>query len=410
MTSDFRRSAREAFRDCLHALRDGFRLALCLPVAEAREDTRPMTVALLWLLFLGAWMLSDYLSMRPVVGFSAWGVIQAGCSLFAVIGAFFLGLLAVGQGGRGLIVQARVLPAFLLVMVLSTVYDLTVKHAVEVSQPATIAATVVALLILGIAAIRTVARLPEARVWHGAPMALLLGAGVMAQPLLIGQWPMFHHDFVAAAEEAGLAEGEEVEPPPSPDIEAAYYAQPALMDAALGALRPSVPGETELFAIVAGLYPEERVFLREVEAVGTILANRFDAEGRVVRLLNSAHQPVRHPMANATNLRRAVREVAGVMGEEDVLLFFLTSHGNPGVLSTGYAFRANDLYPEDLDSMLTDGGVAHSVIVVSACHSGSFVPALEGPARYVITAAAADRTSFGCGDAREWTYFGQAFF
>src|SRR5262249_31011658 len=50
------------------------------------------------------------------------------------------------------------------------------------------------------------------------------------------------------------------------------------------------------------------------------------------------------------------------------------------------------------------------VIVISACHSGSFAPALAGPSSLVIAAAHADRSSFGCEDRREWTYFGDAFF
>jgi hypothetical protein len=47
---------------------------------------------------------------------------------------------------------------------------------------------------------------------------------------------------------------------------------------------------------------------------------------------------------------------------------------------------------------------------VSACHSGSFIPALAGPTTLVIAAARADRSSFGCEDRRRWTYFGDAYF
>jgi hypothetical protein len=50
------------------------------------------------------------------------------------------------------------------------------------------------------------------------------------------------------------------------------------------------------------------------------------------------------------------------------------------------------------------------VIVISACHSGSFIPALAEPHTLVMTAARADRTSFGCDDKRRWTYFGDAYF
>ena len=47
--------------------------------------------------------------------------------------------------------------------------------------------------------------------------------------------------------------------------------------------------------------------------------------------------------------------------------------------------------------------------MISACYSGSFMDALKDEHTLVITAAAEDRTSFGCSDEREWTYFGDAY-
>lgn len=50
------------------------------------------------------------------------------------------------------------------------------------------------------------------------------------------------------------------------------------------------------------------------------------------------------------------------------------------------------------------------IIVVSACYSGSFIKILQDERTAIFTAAAADKTSFGCSDQRELTYFGEAFF
>jgi hypothetical protein len=50
------------------------------------------------------------------------------------------------------------------------------------------------------------------------------------------------------------------------------------------------------------------------------------------------------------------------------------------------------------------------VIVISACHAGAFIDALRDDNSIILTAAAADRTSFGCNDERELTYFGEAFY
>ena len=39
-----------------------------------------------------------------------------------------------------------------------------------------------------------------------------------------------------------------------------------------------------------------------------------------------------------------------------------------------------------------------------------FAPVLANPSTLVITAAAANRPSFGCEDGATWTYFGDAFY
>ena len=58
---------------------------------------------------------------------------------------------------------------------------------------------------------------------------------------------------------------------------------------------------------------------------------------------------------------------------------------------------------------LARAGVRRRIVIVSACYAGSWIPALASDDTIVITAARKDRTSFGCDDAREVTYFGEAF-
>jgi len=48
--------------------------------------------------------------------------------------------------------------------------------------------------------------------------------------------------------------------------------------------------------------------------------------------------------------------------------------------------------------------------VISACHAGAFIAPLKNANTILITAAAADKTSFGCSDDRDLTYFGEAFY
>ena len=58
--------------------------------------------------------------------------------------------------------------------------------------------------------------------------------------------------------------------------------------------------------------------------------------------------------------------------------------------------------------MLDDAGVRRRLLILSACYSGVFVPALADADSVVITAAAADRSSFGCSPGNDWTFFGDA--
>jgi hypothetical protein len=67
--------------------------------------------------------------------------------------------------------------------------------------------------------------------------------------------------------------------------------------------------------------------------------------------------------------------------------------------------------PAALDQALTTGcGDRPTVLVVSACHSGTFINAqTRRPNRIIFAAAASDRTSFGCGADDDFTYYDQCF-
>ena len=48
------------------------------------------------------------------------------------------------------------------------------------------------------------------------------------------------------------------------------------------------------------------------------------------------------------------------------------------------------------------------MIIISACYSGSLIGDLRAPDRIIITAARADRSSFGCAPDSRHTFFGDA--
>jgi hypothetical protein len=118
------------------------------------------------------------------------------------------------------------------------------------------------------------------------------------------------------------------------------------------------------------------------------------------------------PLAGATNLERVLWRLAQVMDPaKDVLVLYITTHGSEGLLSVTFPrFSLTDLRPDQLVAILNRTGIKNRVIILSACHSGSFVSALEGPDTLVMAAARSDRASFGCSNERDWTYFGDALF
>ncbi|MGH6985612.1 MAG: C13 family peptidase [Caulobacteraceae bacterium] len=83
-------------------------------------------------------------------------------------------------------------------------------------------------------------------------------------------------------------------------------------------------------------------------------------------------------------------------------LFYITSHGNPDGVVFGSRMAPPIALERTLDQYCPDRPV---VAVISACFSGVFIPALQGPDRLVLTAARADRSSFGCSESDLYPYF-----
>lgn len=82
-------------------------------------------------------------------------------------------------------------------------------------------------------------------------------------------------------------------------------------------------------------------------------------------------------------------------------LFYLTSQGRK---RGDVWFGGDTLSPRDLNGVLDACGDRPTVVIISACHSGAFIPDLAKPNRFVFASSRADRTSFGCG-VETYPYF-----
>lgn len=83
---------------------------------------------------------------------------------------------------------------------------------------------------------------------------------------------------------------------------------------------------------------------------------------------------------------------------------YITSHGSPEGVVIGDGLWAPKKLARAVDNAC---GGRPTVVMISACFSGVFVPSLAAPERLVVTAARPDRTSFGCGNTDKYTYFDQ---
>jgi hypothetical protein len=158
---------------------------------------------------------------------------------------------------------------------------------------------------------------------------------------------------------------------------------------------------------------EQRVFAEEIKLAAQRVGERYGSSKRSVLLLNDRRDLTTWPLASASSLRYSLREIARVMNrDEDVLFLALSSHGSrsAGIIVSNTGMVEQGLNARTISRLLEESGIRWRVVIVSACFSGSFVKPLANNHTIVITAAAKSRTSFGCSDERDLTYFGEAFY
>jgi hypothetical protein len=85
-------------------------------------------------------------------------------------------------------------------------------------------------------------------------------------------------------------------------------------------------------------------------------------------------------------------------------LVYFSSHGSPSGVVLDQSTYAPDILARVVNNSCAD---RPTVVIISACFSGVFVPALQAPNRMILTAARGDRTSFGCGQTDKYPYFDQ---
>lgn len=186
-----------------------------------------------------------------------------------------------------------------------------------------------------------------------------------------------------------------------------------MMGTALKNLQAQRPGHEDVYLITASLW-DEPVFQNEATQAERILSQHLGAQGRSILLSAGDGSGNRqYPDANPDNLAAAIGQVGGMINpSEDLVVIFITTHGSHDGAAV---LRENNrlggaLRPANLRDMLNGAGIYNRIVIISACFSGAFIAPLMDDNTIVITAASADRSSFGCQPEREWTFFGDAYF
>ena len=201
-------------------------------------------------------------------------------------------------------------------------------------------------------------------------------------------------------------------PSQGPSPEQVVYAQPNMVHQALTQLSPRVPGKTNLYLVTFAGDGGEDVFRNEAEYAAQLFTKRFGPTAHALVLENNPTTLQSYPLADWSNLESTLDGVASAMKpDEDVLVLYMTSHGDEdhNLLVDMDPIPLDQIGAPDLAGILKKRPFKWKVVIVNACYSGGFVPDLRAPGTLVLTAARADRSSFGCGSDSDMTYFGKAW-
>lgn len=195
--------------------------------------------------------------------------------------------------------------------------------------------------------------------------------------------------------------------------EQALYQQGDALQRAIAAVAEGDDARIDLFTLGIGAFGAEEVFNREINYIADDFAQRFGNKAHSIFLSNTRRHPGERPLATITSIEQSLNALAQKMNrDQDILFLYVTSHGsrNKTIAINQPGLKLPDLEATQLRKLLDKSGIKWRVIVLSACFSGGFIPDLQSDNTLVITAAAADRSSFGCADLNDFTYFGEAYF
>jgi Peptidase C13 family len=347
------------------------------------------------LLTLGFWIWLDWLRAGPDPKFTNWSVPVLGCYALLALGAAFIASRASRPQipfHNALYVTVAVVPFFIAVWWLINNQQLREFPSLEI--PLGIYALVYVVLNLR--------RLTGA--WQLRATALLL--------VIFGSfyWVDQHAYWSASVWYSAPPDSEDYK---AHQAESLLFDQRSKIDEVVGRFDDSPSEAPKVFFVGFAGVASQRVFAEEIKLGANKVADRFNVKDRRLLLLNDRRDLKTFPLATVTSLTYALKIIGQKMNpERDILFLALSSHGSadPELSVTNGSLDLQGLTGENLSAALKASDIKRRIIIISACHAGAFIPPLKDPNTIIITAAAADKTSFGCSDDRDLTYFGEAFY
>lgn len=413
-------------RNVGRALLDGLRSAILLRPRESAFDTSLPASVCLGLLGLAAVTTFEFVLSNGSAQFNPQGIVLHVVALAALVA--YIGLLPVGRTGAS---AARLLSGTLALTIVLLFVACTlltgIRHASVVRlaappedvlaawAPAVFACVLgLALLRLGYGLATRLRPLAAIALVIAVPLAILTFPNApifLSRETAMGDFSLLQSALELLRQSERETAADE-EPRPRIDAEAAMMRQPRVLSAALAAVQPPRPDRAEYYFLGFAPYASQDVFKREVNAVRQLFDDRFGTSGRSLILINHRDTVRDEPLASMSNLGTALDHIGHLMRpDRDVLVLFVTSHGSKGQIVVHFpGFPLNVMTPGRLAAALDRAGIVNRVLVLSACHSGSFVERLRTNTTLILAAAHAEKTSFGCSNENEWTYFGDAYF
>jgi Peptidase C13 family len=170
-------------------------------------------------------------------------------------------------------------------------------------------------------------------------------------------------------------------------------------------LRATKPEGRIIFAGFA-MHSQSKAFRGDVVTTEKLI-RQIDPNALVFKLSNPAQgQAADWPFATSENIELVLTKITALVRPADKVVILFTTHGNVDVLAIEYDGQN---YPHInskwLNQVMSGLRGKPTLLLISACYSGSLLEPVAGVSRIIMTAAAKDRNSFGCDFQSSNTFF-----